>query len=75
MKYGLRVGDKVRLRYGAHAGEVGTVADVGWHGNQFGSYARVRVVFDGGQAIETGMDSLEKVEDEPPPGDGQAPRG
>jgi hypothetical protein len=62
VKFDLRVGDRVRLRYGEHAGEVGEVADVSWHGNRFGSYARVRVKFAGGQAIETGMDSLEGAE-------------
>ena len=57
------VGDHVRVRYGSHAGEIATVASITWHTNQYGSYARVRINFEGGETDERGMDSLEKVND------------
>ena len=57
------VGDRVRVRYGARAGETATVTDVTLHSNQFGSYARIRISFEGGEVEDHGMDSLEKVDD------------
>jgi ribosomal protein L24 len=59
----ITVGDRVRVRYGAHAGEIATVSNITLHSNQFGSYARVRISFEGGEVEERGMDSLEKTGD------------
>ena len=42
MKINISVGDRVRVRYGDHAGETATVADITWHINQDGAYARCR---------------------------------
>lgn len=55
------VGDRVRVRYGNHVGEIATVNSITWHSNQFGSYARIHISFEGGEADDRGMDSLEKV--------------
>jgi len=66
MKINISVGDRVRVRYGDHAGETATVADITWHINQDGSYARVQVRFNDGQAEDRGMDSLEKAQGESP---------
>jgi hypothetical protein len=57
------IGDRVRIRYGNHAGEIATVSKVTLHSNQFGSYARVSISFEGGEVEERGMDSLEKADD------------
>ncbi len=59
----ITVGDRVRVRYGNHAGEIATVSNITLHSNQFGSYARVRISFEGGEVDERGMDSLEKAGD------------
>ena len=66
MKQNISVGDHVRVRYGKHAGEIATVADITWHSNQYGAYARVQVRFNDGQTDYRGMDSLEKLKDESP---------
>ncbi len=59
----ITVGDMVRVRYGNHVGEIATVSDITLHSNQFGSYARVRISFEGGEVEDRGMDSLEKAMD------------
>jgi hypothetical protein len=58
-------GDSVRPLSGRHRGETGTAVNVTWHSNQFGSYARVRVIFDGGEADNYTMGNLEKVQGSP----------
>jgi hypothetical protein len=55
------VGDRVRVRYGTHTGEIATVQNITWHSNQYGSYARFAIGFEEGATEERGMDSLEKV--------------
>lgn len=57
----ISVGDTVRVRYGKHEGETATVANLTWHSNQFGSYARVQLNLEGGEVDERSMDDLEKV--------------
>ena len=57
------VGDRVRVRYGSHTGEIATVTNIMWHSNQYGSYARVHLSFEGGEAEDRGMGSLEKAHD------------
>ena len=57
------VGGHVRVRYGSHAGEIATVTNITWHSNQYGSYARVHLSFEGGEADDRSMDSLEKAHD------------
>ncbi len=63
-------GDNVRPLSGRHKGETGTAVNVSWHSNRFGSYARVRVRFDGGETDDFTMGNLEKVQDST---DGDAP--
>ncbi len=35
----ITIGDRVRVRYGNHVGEIATVSDITLHSNQFGAYA------------------------------------
>ena len=58
-------GDHIRIRYGRNADETGTVDNVTWHGNQFGAYAQVHLVLDGGQTDIRSMGDLEKVKEKP----------
>lgn len=60
----LSVGDRVRVRYGNHAGELATITNITWHSNSYGSYARVHISFDEGGTNERSMGDLEKVEDD-----------
>jgi ribosomal protein L24 len=57
------LGDHVRIRYGRNAGETGTVNDVTWHGNQFGAYAQVHIMLDGGQGDVRTMEDLETIKE------------
>ena len=58
------VGDRVRVRYGNHAGEIATVTNITWHSTQHGGlYARFNISFEGGEVDERGLDSLEKVKE------------
>lgn len=57
----INVGDTIRVRYGRHEGSTAIVGNITWHSNQFGSYARVHLNFEGGEVDERGMDDLEKV--------------
>jgi hypothetical protein len=66
----INLGDAVRIRYGNHAGEIATVSNITWHSNQYGSYARVRVSFGGGEIDDRGMGDLEKVDDSARRGEG-----
>ena len=61
-------GDHVRPLSGRHKGQAGTVVTVSWHSNQFGSYARVRVMFDEGESDNYTMSNLEKVQGSPDKG-------
>ncbi len=55
------IGDKVRMRYGNHAGEIATVTNITWHSTEHGGlYARFNISFEGGEVDERGLDSLEK---------------
>jgi hypothetical protein len=54
-------GDHVRIRYGRNAGVTGTVDNVTWHGNQFGTYAQVHITLEDGQADVRSMGDLEKM--------------
>jgi len=57
----INVGDRVRVLSGSHAGEIATVGNVMWMSNQFGSYARVRLHYEGGKIANRSMESVEKV--------------
>ena len=57
------IGDQVRIRYGRNAGETGTVSNVTWHGNQFGTYAQVHIRHDDGQVDVRTMEDLEIVKE------------
>ena len=60
----ITIGDRVRMRYGNHAGEIATVTNITWHSTQHGGlYARFNISFEGGEVDERGMDSLEKVKE------------
>ena len=60
------VGDHVRVLSGSHAGEIAMVGNVVWISNQFGSYARVHLDYEGGGSADRSADSLEKVNDPTP---------
>ena len=57
------VGDKVRVLSGSHTGEIATVGNIMWLSNQFGSYARFHLTYEGGKVAYRSMDSVEKVND------------
>jgi hypothetical protein len=57
------VGDHVRVLFGSHAGETATVGKVMWVSNQFGSYARFHLTYEGGKVAYRSMDSVQKVND------------
>ena len=59
------VGDHVRVLSGSHTGEIATVGKVIWMSNQFGSYARFQLTYEGGKVAYRGMDSVQKVNDYP----------
>jgi hypothetical protein len=50
------------VRYGNHAGEIATVGNITWHSNQFGSYARLHLSFEGGPVDDRSLADLEKVD-------------
>ncbi|HEX8139526.1 MAG TPA: hypothetical protein VF544_18350 [Pyrinomonadaceae bacterium] len=58
----ISVGDTVRVRYGNHAGELAIVGNITWHSNQFGSYARLHLRFEGGAVDDRSLADLEKVD-------------
>ena len=56
------VGDKVCVLTGQRVGQTGEAVSVNWHSSQRGSYAMVRVMFDGGADFGWyNMKGLEKV--------------
>ena len=57
------VGDHVRVLSGSHRGEIATVGNIMWLSNQFGSYARVHLNYEGGKVADRSMESVEKVFD------------
>ena len=59
----INVGDHVRVLSGSHTGEIATVGKVMWLSNQFGSYARVHLTYEGGKVAYRSMESVEKVND------------
>lgn len=59
----INVGDHVRVLSGSHAGEIATVGNIMWLSNQFGSYARVHLNYEGGKVADRSMESVEKVND------------
>jgi hypothetical protein len=63
----ISVGDTVRVRYGNRAGEIATVGNITWHSNQFGSYARLHLSFEGGAVDDRSLADLEKVYASNPP--------
>ena len=58
------VGDKVRVLSGSHTGEIATVGNVMWLSNQFGSYARFQLTYEGGKVAYRSIDSVERVSEE-----------
>jgi excisionase family DNA binding protein len=63
-QHNIIIGDRVRMRYGNHAGEIATVTNITWHSTQHGGlYARFNISFEGGEVDERGLDSLEKVKE------------
>jgi hypothetical protein len=54
-------GDQVRVLSGSHTGEIATVGKIMWLSNQFGSYARVHLTYEGGKVADRNIDSIEKV--------------
>ena len=65
----INVGDHVRVLSGSHTGEIATVGKVMWLSNQFGSYARVHLKYEGGKVADRSMESVEKVSDDTRSGD------
>ena len=63
------VGDQVRVLFGSHTGEIATVGKVMWMSNQFGSYARLHLTYEGGKVAYRSMDSVRKVNDYTRPSD------
>ena len=58
------IGDRVRMRYGNHVGKIATVTNITWHSAEHGGlYPRFNISFEGGEADDRGMDSLEKVKE------------
>ena len=65
----IKVGDHVRVLSGSHTGEIATVGNIMWLSNQFGSYARVHLKYEGGKVADRSMESVEKVSDDTRSGD------
>jgi hypothetical protein len=61
----INVGDHVRVLAGSHTGEIATVGNIKWLTNQFGSYARIHLTYEGGKVADRSMESVEKVNDKP----------
>lgn len=57
------VGDHVRVLFGSHIGDIATVGKVMWMSDQFGSYARFHLTYEGGKIACRSMDSVRKVND------------
>lgn len=57
------VGDHVRVLFDSHTGEIATVGKVMSMSDQFGSYARFHLTYEGGKAAYRSMDSIRKVID------------
>ena len=60
----INVGDHVRVLSGSHTDEIATVGNIMWLSNQFGSYARVHLIYEGGKVANRSMESVEKVNDD-----------
>ena len=68
--YTIHPGDHVRIRFGRHAGEIATVANITWHSNRYGSYARVHLAFEDGETdgrIIASLDNVKEADKDPPP--------
>lgn len=67
------VGDRVRVLSGSHTGETAIVGNIIWLSDQAGSYARVRLTYEGGKVAYRSTDSVKKLNDYP--GSGDKPEG